>query len=77
MIFSVPSSRSVEPVEIVGDDDAHVGADAGALVLRDPFHQGGRIGEGIVAEGEGHALGAGVELLDIGDAAERLDRGRA
>src|SRR5208337_1613446 len=70
--------RRAEPVrelvEIVRHHDAHVGPHAGALALRGhPLHQPGRIGEGVVAEGERHALRAGVELFDVRPAAEGLD----
>src|SRR5579872_7128701 len=70
--------RAGEPVgelfEIVRDDDAHIGADTGALALgADPSDQRDGIGERLVAEGERQALRAGLELLDIGAPAERLD----
>ena len=71
---SVPASRSSSLSKSSVDDDAHVGADAGAVALRgDPSDQRRRIGEGFVAEGERQALRAGLELFDIGAAAQRLD----
>ena len=43
-------------------------------LLADKGDQPVRIGENIVAERQHHALRPGLELLDIGAAAQRLDR---
>src|ERR1700733_4541019 len=71
--FERPCKTVGELLEIVGNHDAHVGAHIGAVVGGDPFDQRSGIRERLVAEGECQALGAGVELFDIGAAAQSLD----
>src|SRR3984957_6482542 len=76
--FAHYSKGSIEAVheafEIIGDDNSHVWADAGPLALgSDPFDQRSGIGERLMAEGERQALRAGLELLDVGAAAQSLD----
>ena len=74
MIFSVPSRRSAVSSKSPATTIRMSGRTlASEPWLAHPFDESPRIGEGIVAEGERHALGAGVELLDIGAPAQRLD----
>ncbi len=59
---------------VVEEHDLHVGPHArGRSLLADIGDQALRIGEDVVAEGEHRALRPGLDLLDIGPPAQRLD----
>jgi hypothetical protein len=69
-----PGQPLVRRRQVADEHHALVGPDLGHVaLLGNVADQPGRIGEFLVAEMHHHALWPGIEFLDIGLAAQRLD----